>query len=79
MSNTRASNFISFCDAKITAYPFSMCQCVTIEVVMHVFGSKGSVLIMHVSFFGYILLTKSLSCTVADLTGMSYYFKVFKY
>jgi hypothetical protein len=31
------------------------------------------------SFIGYILLTKSLSCNVATLTGIPYYFKVFKY
>jgi hypothetical protein len=33
----------------------------------------------NVSFIGYILLTKSLSCKVAALTRMPYDFKVFKY
>jgi hypothetical protein len=32
-----------------------------------------------VSFIGYILLTKSLPCKVPALTGISYYFRVFKY
>jgi hypothetical protein len=32
-----------------------------------------------VSFIGYFLLTKSLSCNVTALTGIPYYLKVFKY
>jgi hypothetical protein len=32
-----------------------------------------------VSFICYILLTKSLSCNVAILTGIPYYFRVFKF
>jgi hypothetical protein len=32
-----------------------------------------------VSFIGYIMLTKSLPCKCAALTGMPYYFRVFKY
>jgi len=32
-----------------------------------------------VSFIDYILLTKSLSCNVVSLTGIPYYFRVFKY
>jgi hypothetical protein len=35
--------------------------------------------IILVSFIGYILLTKSLSCKCVALTGMPYYFKVIKY
>jgi hypothetical protein len=32
-----------------------------------------------VSFVGFILLTKSLSCNVAVLTGISYHFRIIKY
>jgi hypothetical protein len=34
---------------------------------------------MSVSFIGYNLLTKLLSCNVAALIGIPYYFRVFKY
>jgi hypothetical protein len=47
----------------------------TSQVIFVLEWPKGE----FVSFIGYILLTKSLSCKVVTLTGMPYYFRVFKY